>query len=258
MRLRCLSVVSALVLGAAVLGACPAPQGPEKPEVSVDPARALAQKVFQAAGGDKLSEVGELRFTFVYYQGDKRVFEAVHRFDRQKWRARVSWKDQAGSLRDVVIDLRTKEGQARIDGAVPASELESALKEKAYGRWVNDLYWLMMPLKVLDKGVTLVKEEPRTVEGVPYEILRMSFQNVGLTPGDTYWLYIDPKSYRVVRWDMKLEGQSDPPEAVTWEDYRAVGPLWLAFDHKEASGRVVFEKVEALPQVDEAGFTLAP
>ena len=52
---------------------------------------------------------------------------------------------------------------------------------------------------------------------------------------------------------MMLQGQTTL-EPVSWEDYRSVGPLWLAFDHKEAEGRVVFEGVEALPQVNESDF----
>lgn len=240
--------------------ACTPTTPPTNPgrETAEDPARALARKVHEAAGGARLSEVAELRFTFVYYQGDQRVFAAQHRFDRKNWRARVSWTNRQGNKVEALVDLRTKTGQGSIDGVPVTGDAQAELAQKAYARWVNDAYWLLMPLKLLDPGVTLAKEEPRTWEGKSYEILRLSFQGVGLTPGDTYWLYVDPASYRVVRWEMKLEGQTEPPDAVTWTDYRAVGPLWLAFDHLEAGGRVAFEEVEALSAVVESDFTLVP
>ncbi|NCQ34497.1 hypothetical protein GW813_05335, partial [bacterium] len=44
-----------------------------------------------------------------------------------------------------------------------------------------------------------------------YSILHMTFAHVGLTPGDQYWLFINPTSHRIDRWEMKLEGQEGPP-----------------------------------------------
>jgi hypothetical protein len=228
-----------------------------KPDVQSAPqeesASAIAQKVFLAGGGDKLSEVAQLNFTFIYYQGEQKVFEAKHKFDRKNYRARVTWTDRKGVVRDGIIDIKTKTGTGTIDGAPATGEALTDLLNKTYARWINDAYWLLMPLKLSDPGVTLTKEANKTVNGVEYQILKMGFGGVGLTPGDTYWLYINPKNNRIERWDMKLQ-DSEALEPVSWEDYRAVGPLWLAFDHKEAEGRVLFEGVEALSEVNAQDF----
>ena len=226
------------------------PQHPGKHE---ETAKELAQKVIKASGGDKLSEVAQLNFTFAYYQGDQRVFDAVHKFDLKNYRARVSWTDRKGVKRDGIIDLKQKTGSGSIDGVATTGDAQTELVGKVYARWVNDAYWLLMPLKLLDPGVNLEREANKTVEGKEYQLLRMTFGAVGLTPGDTYWLYINPETNHVERWDMKLQGSTEV-EPVTWEDYRAVGPLRLAFDHKEAGGKVVFENVEALPAVNDADF----
>jgi hypothetical protein len=236
----------------ALCAACtkPTPQYPIAPE---ETANALARKVFLASGGDKLSEVAQLNFTFVYYQGEQKIFDAAHKFDLKNYRARATWTDRKGSKRDGVIDIKPKTGTGTIDGVAVTGEAQTELVNKIYARWINDAYWLLMPLKLLDPGVNLEKEANKTVEGKEYKILKMTFGVVGLTPGDTYWLYINPQTNRIERWDMKLQG-SEEIEPVTWEDYRAVGPLWLAFDHKEAGGKVVFEGVEAFKEVNEKDF----
>jgi Family of unknown function (DUF6503) len=226
---------------------------PQHPKGTEETATTLAQKIIRASGGDKLSEVAQLNFTFVYYQGEQKVFDAVHKFDLKKFRARVTWTNPKGIKRDGVINLKTKTGTGSIDGVEATGEAQTDLVNKIYARWINDAYWLLMPLKLLDSGVALEKESNKTINGKEYQILKMTFGGVGLTPGDTYWLYINPKTNHIERWDMKLQGSAEV-EPVTWEDYRAVGPLLLAFDHKEAGGRVVFEAVEALKEVNEKDF----
>jgi hypothetical protein len=240
---------------AALLAAC-ATEKPAAPIAPKDPARALAEKVFAAAGGNRLGEVAELTFRFVVLDGDKRIFEALHRWDLKGWRDRVTFTDRKGVRYDIVVDLKTKAARGTKDGAPAAGADLEELSKKAYARWVNDAYWLAMPLKLLDRGVNLTAEAPRDYEGKRYEILKLSFGQVGLTPGDNYWLFIDPETYRVVRWEMLLQGDSPPPQGVSWQDYRAVGPLWLAHDHVEAGGRVVFEDTAASATVNEADFTL--
>ncbi len=74
----------------------------------------------------------------------------------------------------------------------------------------------------------------------------MSFEGVGLTPADRYWVYVEPQSHRVVRWDMLLEDQSGEPTAVRWEKYQDFGPLSLATERNWPDGtrQIVFENIE--------------
>ncbi|NCQ34498.1 hypothetical protein GW813_05340, partial [bacterium] len=45
-----------------------------------------------------------------------------------------------------------------IDGVVAADTDLDALSEQAYQRFINDSYWFVMPLKLEDPGVHLVRE----------------------------------------------------------------------------------------------------
>jgi hypothetical protein len=207
---------------------------------ATDAASRLAQRVHESAGGSKLDQVAELRFTFVVMDGDKKLFEAAHKWDRLHARDRVAWTDKTGTHRDVVVDLASH-----------------AADDPGYARWVNDSYWLMLPLKLLDPGVHRKLEDQRDWRGKKYDVLRLSFDHVGLTPGDMYWLYVDPTSARIERWEMKLEGQKEPPHGNDFSKHTAIGPLTLALDHVMDDGkkRIVFEGVESLNAVVASDFT---
>jgi hypothetical protein len=202
---------------------------------------AIADRVIAAAGGEKLREVAQLDFEFVVTNAGKEAFVASHRWNRRDQLDRVQWTDDQGRRLDAVVDIGHRNGDpdraaaetewASIDGEPAADETVDILK-KAYQRWVNDAYWLMMPLKLKDPGADLERVENRTWRDATWQVVKLTFGDVGLTPGDTYWVYVDPASNRVGRWTMKLEGQSGEPTPVTWTDYQSVGPLTLAHDHR--------------------------
>jgi hypothetical protein len=221
------------------------------------PARALARRVAEAAGLARLGEVAELRFTFVVERGGERAFVASHVWDLRAGRDRVRWTDE-GRAWDVVVDLRARTAAGTVDGAPIAAADTAAAAAQAYERWVNDAYWLVLPLKLLDAGVQLAVEAPRVHEGRPHEVLALSFSGVGLTPGDRYWLLVDPETHRIARWEMVLEGQSPPPRGTSFIAYEALGPLTLALDHVNDDGtrHIRFEGVEALGRVVESDFVI--
>lgn len=230
----------------------PARETAPQPAVPDTPAGRLAHQVWRAAGGERLGEVAQLDFRFVVVEGDARVVDAMHRWDRRRDRDRVTWTARDGTRFDAIVDLRARAACGAINGAAARGEALRELSEKAYQRWVNDSYWLAMPLKLLDPGVRVAEEPPREIDGRPHRVLVLSFGNVGLTPRDRYWVYVDPESGRVTRWDMLLEGQAPPPKTATWEDHRRVGPLVLAHDHATGEGgtrHVRFEDTAAHAEV---------
>ena len=54
------------------------------------------------------------------------------------------------------------------------------------------------------------------------------FAGVGLTPKDVYWLYVDQKTHLVDEWKFVLNGESKPPSAFAWSDWKKVGSIQLA------------------------------
>ncbi len=94
-------------------------------------AQQLAKEVWQASGGENWSKVKELRFTFIVEENGKQLASAVHDWNVANGTDHVKWKDK-----DVTVNL-----------ASPAQDEEA---KAAYARWVNDSYWLLAPLKLLD------------------------------------------------------------------------------------------------------------
>lgn len=187
-------------------------------------AQQLAREVWKASGGENWSKVAEVRFTFIVEQEGKELARAEHHWDRKADTDRVKWKGQ-----DVTVNL-----------AAPAPDAEG---KAAYARWVNDSYWLLAPLKVLDPGVKLSHEGNKEVDGTSCEALRLSFEQVGLTPSDQYVLYIDPQTKLVRAWD--YIAKDGPQMRGTWENYQTFGGLKLATEHNFEGKIIRFADIAA-------------
>lgn len=180
-------------------------------------AQQLAREVWKASGGEHWPNVSRLQFTFIVEQDGNAVMAAKHDWDVAGHTDHVRWKDK-----DVKVNL-----------AAPGEDADA---KAAFARWTNDSYWLLAPLKVLDPGVKLAYEGQKEIGGAQCEALRLSFADVGLTPGDQYVLYIDPETKLPRAWDYIPK-----PESVThgtWEEYIDADGLKLSTLHNFA-GRVI-------------------
>ena len=120
-----------------------------------------------------------------------------------------------------------------MDGKAIEGDSLDKLVKRAKSMWINDTYWLLMPYKLRDPGVTLsdggmVREGTTT-----YDKLALSFDQVGETPGDHYWVYVNRANHRVENWDMVLEGDKPPPETWTWEGWEQKDGLWFPTAHRQ-------------------------
>ena len=193
----------------------------------------LATDLWKASGGENWTKVKEMHFTFVVESEGKPLFSAHHVWNVAAGTDEVKWKDKEGKDHQVSANL-----------AAPASDDEG---KTAYGRWVNDSYWLLAPLKIRDRGVKVEAGGAKELHGATCETLRLSFDTVGLTPADQYVLYLDPKTKLVCAWDY-IPKTGDGMQA-TWEKYQTFGGLTLATEHnfngktiKLADIKVVTEK----------------
>ena len=228
-----------IVLAAAACATPPAPTSgraaSSQPALAAGNSRAhqLGRSIVAHSGFEGLHEIGQLDFHFVFKVDGKPVADRYHRWDLQNGRDRIAWTDKAGSKHEAWLDVASRRAVGTRDGQLVTAPAElDALSEKAYALYINDTYWLMMPLKLFDPGTKLEIEEPETIDGTPFKVLRLSFSDVGLTPGDVYRLYIDEGEFRIHRWQMLLQGKADKPRDATWEDYRPVGSLLLSHRHR--------------------------
>ena len=165
-------------------------------------AQKLADEVMKASGSDHWKNVKRIVFTFNVAQGGKTLVAAKHDWDLTKNLDTVQWADK----------------KVTVDVCKPPSEGDG---KDAYQRWTNDTYWLLMPLKLKDAGITLTSPAPNT--------LHLSFKGVGLTPGDQYDVYVDPKTHLPAKWDYMPA--PDKKTTGTWEDYKTSGGLTLSTRH---------------------------
>ena len=77
---------------------------------------------------------------------------------------------------------------------------------------------------------------PKDINGVSCETLKLSFDQVGLTPTDHYVFYLDPKTKLPCAWD--YIPQSGNGLQATWEKFQNFGGLTLATEHN-FSGKTI-------------------
>ena len=241
-------------LGSAVLllAFVPAVAGPG-PATGDPQALELAREVDRRLGGAALRAAGALSFTFAVGSDGKEAAAFRHVWDLRTGRYAVEGPTDRGRVR-VVFDLATRQGRAWLDGAPQDGDAARQSLEWGYGRVVNDTYWLLVPFKLLDPGVRLASAGERSEEGRTFDLLALSFDGVGLTPGDRYTLWIDRQTRRVDRWEMLLEGRAPPPSVATWHDWVERGGVWFSIRRVVGKRSIELRDVAVTATPPEAAF----
>jgi len=107
-------------------------------------AEQLATDFWKASGGENWPKIEEIQFTFSVEQDGKAVFSAHHVWNVANGTDEVKWKDKQGKDHQVTANLAT-----------PPTDEEGKM---AYGRWVNDSYWLLAPVKIKEIGRASCRE----------------------------------------------------------------------------------------------------
>jgi hypothetical protein len=226
-----------------------------------DPAAvAIAQRTLQAMGGEQaFAKLRTLKFDFVVERDGKEVARIHHVWDRWDGRYRIEGVNREGKNALTLFNVQKRDGgRSWLDGQELEGEALKKALERAYGRFINDTYWLLMPAKMLDPGVNLASEGEVEKDGKAYDVVRVTFgQGVGLTPLDTYWAFIAKESGLMERWEMVLTGQeAKDREAFTWSDWQSVGGVRLAtVKTAVGDGTVIhFDRVSGSESPDDSAF----
>jgi hypothetical protein len=214
-----------------LLAAMHAPAFAVTPAGSDPKAVAIAERVVEALGGEAAWKATRyLRFDFAVDRGGKTVARRAHTWDKWTGAYRVEGPDKDGKALVAVLNVNTREGQATLGGAPLAGpELRAAL-DTAYAWWVNDTYWLIMPYKMRDPGVVLTLAGQEKTGEDTWDKVLLTFDNVGLTPKDRYWVFVNARTGLVDRWDFVLKGEKTPPARFDWKGWRSFGRVKLADD----------------------------
>jgi hypothetical protein len=225
----------ALLLMITVLAGCGPRWGYNPPAPGFDAtgsdARAveLADRTMHAMGGrDAWDATRYLAWDFF---GARR-----HVWDRHLGDVRIEGVDrESGEPFLVLMNLRTREGRAWLGGSPVAEADRAAWLERGYRMWVNDSYWLVMPYKLKDTGVTLTVGGSRPMsDGRPAEVVTVTFDGVGVTPDNRYDVYIAADSALVEQWDFYASAEdAEPRFSSPWHDWRSYGGILLSGDRGE-------------------------
>ncbi len=255
----CLAV--AVIVFAGVSGCNnPAPGGDEAAEgdaadMSRDRARIVAEQVMDAMGGrENWNATRYLRFSFFGFR--------THYWDKATGRYRLSWTDrESGQSHVILMNLNTLEGSVYTDGSeITDVETRDGFLERGRRAWINDTYWMLMPYKLQDPGVNLVYEDEEVIDDTVYDKLHLSFEDVGVTPGDEYWAYINRETHLMDKWVFLLQlrdGQEERSRGEwKWNGWRKYGGIMLSAEREGMDGQKrSHADVAVFDHVDDSVFT---
>lgn len=183
----------------------------------------LISKIWDGVGGKKTWENSRyFVFTFEPQREGKVATSRNHLWDRYTGDYRYEAKTPDKQQLVVLFNINNQKGDSYIDGKPATDSLNQVYLKEAHQAFINDSYWLVAPAKLEDEGVTTREESPEVINGKSCGVLHINFKNVGLTPGDQYWLYVDPDNGQIVRWKFLLEGQKEE-SAFNWSGYKDIG-----------------------------------
>lgn len=241
------SLLPVSLAAALLLGACRSNPAAPGFDAEHSDARAIeiADQVMEALGGRRA--------------WDRTRFLSWNFFGRRT----LGWDKSTGEFRldepesCVRMNLETGIGRAWRKGEPVSApdELAKALS-RARSIWINDSYWLLMPYKLKDSGVTLRYAGERALpDGRAADVLALSFASVGDTPQNRYEVWVDQRTRLVAQWAYFAQATDAEPKMVTpWTDWKPYGSILLSSGRGEKRELAHIQVLDAPP----AGFDDPP
>ena len=152
------------------------------------------------------------------------------------------WDKHTGNLRfddgETLVLMNLNAGQGRAwkqgDEVKDPADLQELLTG-AESAWINDSYWVFMPYKLKDTGVTLkYVGERHSEEGSEADVLELTFEDVGRTPENKYHVYVSKESRLVTQWDFyPAASDPEPRFQIPWKSWKQSGGILLSADRGE-------------------------
>lgn len=201
----------------------------------------LADSVMAAMGGRKNWDA--TRFISWSFFGRRNLV-----WDKKGNRVRIESKPDSTIY---LVNLDPLQGRVQVRG-VEITEPDSLSRMLAKGKsiWINDSYWLVMPFKLKDSGVTLkYLGEDTTLTGVRCNILELTFREVGDTPDNKYRVYVDLRDNLVKQWAFYRRASQDSANWVRpWDNYERHGKILLSSNRSDNAGPADVRVDEKLPE----------
>ena len=229
--------------------------GPDRDPKAAEIARAM----MQAMGGEEAWNSAHIvRFDFKFTANGKMVANNAHLWDRTDGRYRIERMPKDGKREVILFNIadyeRDKQGSAYLDGKKLEGDAAKKSLEAGYASYINDTWWLAMPWKWMQSGVNLKYLGPQPCGRETCDVVELTFDHVGLTPGDMYHTFVSQKSHLMIHWEYVL--QSGRKGSWDWQygDHKGIklASNHVSSDHKET---INMGNVRILDTVDDAFFT---
>ncbi|HNP19257.1 MAG TPA: hypothetical protein PKL31_12530 [Fulvivirga sp.] len=153
-----------------------------------------------------------------------------------------------------LININDETGKVLLKGGeVKDADSLKLLINRAKSIWINDSYWLVMPFKLKENGVTLKYiGEGATLKGEPATILELTFNAVGVTPDNKYEVYITKSDSLIKQWAFFNNASQDTASVIwPWDNYKDYNGLLLSSDRSDMKGP---HNVKVLTELPDATF----
>lgn len=248
------------VLLSLLIGACSQVTSEENSPATHDwdaDSRRIHARMMDAMGGERGWERARyFEFDFVVVGDGEERSRWSHRWDRWEGDYRLAGVREGDSLIALFDASEPESGRVWRGGVEVQGEAADSLLRYAHARHINDSYWLLMPYKWTDPGVNVSYEGERTdPDGRRWEVIRLRFDEVGLTPQNEYLAFIDPESGLMARWQHFRTADAEPSTA-EWRDWQRFGPISLSTEKPAPDGAfaIRFENVRVERSVPSGAF----
>lgn len=204
---------------------------------------AIADKVMEAMGGRNAWD--STRYISWNFFGRRSLL-----WDKKTGNVRI---DVPGDSAIYLVNVSQDTGRVMLRGqeVVEKDSLDKYI-EQGKKIWVNDSYWLVMPYKLKDTGVTLsYMGEDTTLAGEEADVLELRFQNVGFTPQNKYEVYVTKDDNLVKQWAYYSEAELDTPNFnIPWQNYQEYNGILLSGDRGGERRLSEINVYDSIPQQD--------
>ena len=227
-------------------------------EMAADTAVARVHtRMLAAMGGERAWQRARyFEFDFVVERQGRELVRRSHRWDRFRGDYRLRYV--AGN--DTIVTRFNvndpKAGAAQVNGQQVEGARKDSILTAAYARHINDAYWLIMPYKWRDPGVNLSWQgRQRDEQGREWDVVKLTFGDVGLTPQNEYLAFVNPQTGLMERWH-HFSRAGARPSISNWERWQRFGPILLATEKPSADGSSIirFDNVRVETSVPQRAF----
>jgi hypothetical protein len=182
----------------------------------------IAEQVAKTYGLDSFGQIEAIRYT---WNAELPGVQISHTWE---WSPKTDTVSYQG---------KDKEGNP-VKATYQRSQLGSqsdAIKNEIDPAFINDQYWLILPLHVVWDGAAITDDgmQKLALSDASAERIVVKYPSEGgYQPGDTWDLYVGADK-RIVEIAYH-HGANKPPKLViaTWADHKKAGPLLVATDHR--------------------------